>query len=399
MARREKGTGSVSQRKDGTWRGIIDLGRGAEGKRKTITVYGKTEKEAKKKLREKQEELCKFDYQEIPKLTLGELLDDWKDTVKRLEVKSTSFDLIENTIDLHIKPEIGYIQIANLTYRDIQLYIIGMTDKGYAFSTIKKAYNAINASLRWAIQQDFIRKNPCVDVKLPKQNKRAKSDIEFFTDAEVDTIIKGALFRYKTGKYMYKHGYAIVLLLNTGMRVGELLALKWKNVNFRERQIYVCETRHQIKDRTDSEQKYVVVDSTTKTKSSCRYIPINDDALAALEYFRDFGYKNPYVMANSDHNVITYRNLFRVLDNIKKANGINHGSIHTLRHTFATMLFRKGVDIKVISELLGHSDISITYDIYTHVIEEQKQKAVDVLNVLSKLSEPGAEKQQEVGNA
>ena len=183
MTRREKGTGSVSQRKDGTWRGIIDLGRGAEGKRKTVTVYGKTEKEAKKKLREKQEELCKFDYQEIPKLTLGELLDDWKDTVKRLEVKSTSLDLIENTIDLHIKPEIGYIQIANLTYRDIQLYINQMTDKGYAFSTIKKAYNAINASLRWAIQQDFIRKNPCVDVKLPKQNKRAKSDIEFFTDA------------------------------------------------------------------------------------------------------------------------------------------------------------------------------------------------------------------------
>lgn len=99
-------------------------------------------------------------------------------------------------------------------------------------------------------------------------------------------------------------------------------------------------------------------------------------------YFKSLGYSNPYVMANSDTGLITYRNLFRVLENILDSNGINHGSLHTLRHTFATRLFKKGVDIKVISELLGHSDISITYDIYTHVISEQKQKAVNVLEDL-----------------
>ena len=87
-------------------------------------------------------------------------------------------------------------------------------------------------------------------------------------------------------------------------------------------------------------------------------------------------------MANSDKGVLSYRNLHRALANILERNNIDHGSIHSLRHTFATRLFRNGVEVKVISELLGHSDINITYDIYTHVIAEQKRKAVDILDNL-----------------
>lgn len=87
-------------------------------------------------------------------------------------------------------------------------------------------------------------------------------------------------------------------------------------------------------------------------------------------------------MANSNSNVVSYRNLHRMMANILEKNKIEHGSLHTLRHTFATRLFRNGIDIKVISELLGHSDISITYDIYTHIIQAQKKKAVDVLDNL-----------------
>jgi site-specific recombinase XerD len=87
-------------------------------------------------------------------------------------------------------------------------------------------------------------------------------------------------------------------------------------------------------------------------------------------------------MANSNTNVVSYRNLHKVMSNILERNKIKHGSLHTLRHTFATRLFKNGVDVKIISELLGHSDISITYDIYTHVIQSQKKKAVDVLDNL-----------------
>ena len=381
MGRREKGHGSISQRKDGTWTGRIFLGYKEDGKQNVKAVYGKTESEVKRKLRSLQEEIIKYDTQNIPKLTLSELLTDWQTTIKRYELKPSSYDRLEQIIHNNIIPYIGYLQVSAITSQDIQQYINQLTDK-YSYSTIKKAYNAINAVMKLAIERDYIRKNPCSSVRLPKQMQRPKSDIEFFTDEEVELITRAAIRKYKTGRYIYKHGYAIILLLNTGLRVGELLALKWSNVNFENKQLYISETRGQVIERQADEKKYIMVDRSTKTQSSCRYVPINAKSEEALMYFKSLGYNNPYVMANSDQNVISYRNLFRILSNILEDNNINHGSLHTLRHTFATRLFKNNVDIKVISELLGHSDISITYNIYTHVIQEQKKKAVDILNNL-----------------
>lgn len=382
MKKREYGDGSISQRKDGTWTGRIYLGRDSNGKQKIKAVYGKSENEVKRLIKEAKEKLIRYDEVNLPKRTLSELLNDWLLTVKKYELKPSSFDRLEATINNNINPYIGYLQLSSITSQDIQEYINQLTDKGYSYSTIKKAYNAIRASLKMATERDYIRKNPCVGIRLPKQIQKNKSNIEFFTNEEVEKIIASATYRYKTGKYMYKHGYGIVLLLNTGMRVGELLALKWSNIDLKNRQIYICETRGQVIDRSTDEVKYITADRSTKTQSSCRYVPINQKAQEALNYFKNLGYNSPYVMANSDKSVVSYRNLHRALANILENNQINHGSIHTLRHTFATRLFRSGVDIKVISELLGHSDVSITYDIYTHVIQEQKKKAVDILDKL-----------------
>ena len=382
MSNNKRGEGSISQRKDGTWTGRIFLGRDSNGKQKIKAFYGKTKSDVKQQLKAFKEASAKYKCNVAYKLTFAELLTYWLENVKRNELKTSSFDRLEITINKHIIPLLGYYRIDKLVSADIQAFINNRVDNGFSYSTIKKDYNAINAALRLAVERDYLYKNPCNSVSLPKQIKREKSDIEHFTDSEVNLIVKSAIYKYSTGRYKYKHGYAIILLLNTGMRVGELLALKWHNVNFENKQIYIEETRGQIKDRASEEHKYISVDRSTKTQSSCRYIPINEKAEEALIYFKSLGYSNSYVMANSDNNVITYRNLFRVLSNILKDNNINHGSLHTLRHTFATNLFKSGVDIKVISELLGHSDISITYNIYTHVIKEQKKKAVEVLDCL-----------------
>lgn len=382
MKRREKGSGSISQRKDGTWTGRAFVGFKKDGKQKIKAVYGKTEAEVKRKLKALQKEIVKFEPQESVKLTLSELLDDWLNNIKRLELKDSSFDHTEATIENQIKPLIGFLQIQSISMQDVQQFINTLNDKGYSYSTIKKAYNAINATLNLAVEREYIAKNPCVRIVLPKQAKRSKSDIICFTDEETEIICKEALYKYSTGRYKYKHGYAFIILLNTGMRVGELLALKWNNIDFETGYIHITETRGQIKDRSKSKQKYTTVDRSTKTESGDRYIPINKQTKEALEYFKSFDYNSPYVMANSDKGVLSYRNLHRALANILERNNIDHGSIHSLRHTFATRLFRNGVDVKVISELLGHSDINITYDIYTHVIAEQKRKAVDILDNL-----------------
>ena len=376
----QKGNGCISQRKDGKWTARIDLGKDENGNRKVKAFYGNSKSEVKQKLKDFQEKNKKYNCNVAYKLTFAELLTYWLENVKRNELKASSYDRLEITINKHIIPLLGYYKIDMLTSADIQSYINSRADNGYSYSTIKKDYHAINAALRLAVERYYLYKNPCNSVSLPKQIKREKSDIEYFSDSEIDLIVKSAIYKYKTGRYKYKHGYAIILLLNTGMRVGELLALKWHNVDFENRQIYIEETRGQIKDRSNDEQKYISVDRSTKTQSSCRYIPINAKAEEALLYFKSLCYNNSYVMANSDKSVITYRNLFRVLSNILNDNNINHGSLHTLRHTFATKLFKNCIDIKVISELLGHSDISITYNIRTHVIKEQKKKAVDVFD-------------------
>ena len=382
MARREKGTGSISQRKDGTWTGRVCLGYQSNGNQRIKAIYGKTEAEVKKKLKALQKDLIRFEPQESTKLTFGELLEDWLYNIKFQELKPSSFDRTELTVKQHIIPYIGFMPVQSISMQDIQQFVNQLTTKGLSYSSIKKAYNAVNAALKIAVERDYIRKNPCVHISLPKQAQKAKSDIEYFNDEEVEIICREAIKKYSTGKYIYKHGYALIILLNTGMRVGELLALKWHNVDLDKNQLYISETRGQIKDRTDSPQSYMTVDRSTKTSCSERYVPINKQTREALVYFKGLGYNNPYVMANSDKGVITYRNLFRILDNILTKNNIDHGSIHSLRHTFATRLFKNNVDVKVISELLGHSDISITYDIYTHVINEQKQKAVDILDNL-----------------
>jgi integrase len=383
MAKRDYGEGSISKRKDGTWTGRIFLGYSPEGKQVVKAVYGKTENEVKKKLKAIKTELAKYDNVNVKKVSFNELLKHWLETAKRSSLKESSYDRLEATIQNNIMPYTKHLQVCNTTADDVQKVINTLTDKGYSYSTIKKAYTTINAMLSYAVQNDYIRKNPCASVELPKNLEREKSDIEYFSDDELQSIIDGALYRHKTGRYKYKHGYAILFLANTGLRVGELLALKWENVNIDKREIYVTETRGQVKDRSDNDQKYTTTDRKTKTKAGRRTVPLNDKALEALHYFKSLGYaENPYVMANSNKGVVSYRNLFRVLDNVLKDKGIDHGSLHTLRHTFATRLLKAGEDIKTVSELLGHSDVSITYNIYIHVAKEQKKKAVDKLNEL-----------------
>lgn len=379
MSRRDKGEGSISKRKDGTWTARLDIGTTPEGKRKIKAFYGKTENEVKKKLREFKKELAKTDYTEIKKLTVSELTKEWLST-KIFEIKAGSYDRIEATINNQIIPQIGHYQITSVTTSDIQQMINNLANQNYSYSIIKKAYNAINGCFKYAIDNQYLTQTPVKNIVLPKQKEKKKSDIEFFNDDEINLINRHSIEKYSTGKYIYKHGYAFPLLLNTGLRVGELLALKWKNVDFDNMQIHIVATRGQIIDRSSDKKRYIVVDKNTKTESSYRTVPINKQAYEALMHFRNFNYNNDYVMANSDNNVVSYRNLHRAFSKILEKSNINHGTVHSLRHTFATKLFHNGIDTKIISDLLGHSDVSITYNIYTHVIKEQKMKAVKVLD-------------------
>lgn len=186
---------------------------------------------------------------------------------------------------------------------------------------------------------------------------------------------------YSNGKRIYRLGDAIILDLNTGLRLAELLALKWTEVDFVRRKVIVNATRVIVKDRSDgAEKKYVVIEQdSAKSATSMREIDMNDACFEALTRLKEITGQFEYVLSTREGKPV----IPRYLDRLFRKNAIAAGlpdekvyGLHALRHTFASRLFAAGEDVKTVSELLGHSDITITYNTYIHLINDQKRKAV-----------------------
>jgi len=172
---------------------------------------------------------------------------------------------------------------------------------------------------------------------------------------------------------VYRLGAAFVLLLHTGLRAGELLGLAWKNVNFEKNTISVVETSVSYQDEDGTYRMHL--QKSAKTKNSIRHVPIDSAAMKALVNLRSVTGDEKYVMTTPKGTLVSYHTLNRTFHNILDAAKIDisdHSPIgvHALRHTFATELFRKGIDLKTISKTMGHTEISITADIYTHISQE-----------------------------
>lgn len=382
MKRRDKGEGSISQRKDGLWTGRIDIGTQDNGKRKIKAVYGKTEQEVKRKLKELKKELIKHDFQEVKKQSVEEYMIDWLYNYKQNEVKPSTFDRIEQVCKNQIFPCIGGLQMNSITANDFQKMVNDLSAK-YSYSTVKKAYDYTKSCFTLAYDKREILFNPFVRISLPTNKKKEISDIHYYNDDEIELIKQYALMKYSNGKYIYKYGYAIILLLYTGLRVGELLALKWDCIDFDKKTLTVKGNVKQIRNRDKSaSKKYTMIEqNTTKTKSGMRIIPLSAMAVEALRYFEGINSNHVYVVSSDIEAPLSPRNLDRTFRSILKNAGItNIYGVHSLRHTFASMLFRKGVDVKTVSELLGHSDTGVTYNIYIHLIQEQKVKAIESLD-------------------
>lgn len=382
MKRRDKGEGSISQRKDGLWTGRIDIGTQENGKRKIKAVYGKTEQEVKRKLKELKKELIKNDYQEVKKQSVRQYMTDWLYNYKQNEVKPATFDRIEQVCNNQIFPYIGDLQMNSITANDFQSMINDLSLK-YSYSTVKKAYDYTKSCFTMAYEKREILFNPFVRIALPNNKKKDISDIHYYNDKEIELIKKFALEKYSSGRYIYKYGYAIILLLYTGMRVGEMLGLKWDAIDFDKKTLTVKRTVKQVKNRDEniSGSYKMIEQKTTKTKSGMRIIPLSAMAVEALKYFKEINSNHVYVVSSDINRPLSPRNLDRTFRSILKNAGITniHG-VHSLRHTFASMLFRKGVDVKTVSELLGHADTGVTYNIYIHLIQEQKVKAIESLD-------------------
>lgn len=193
MAKRDNGTGTIYQRANGSWVGKIYLGRDDNGKEKFKYLSGKTEGEVKRKIREFNQTGSKADPR---KVTLGEYLTNWLKTFKMGTVKDSSYDALERTANNHIIPNIGMIQLSQVTSADIQGLLNDMKAKGYSYSTVKKVHDCLNNMFTHATIADDVQKNPMLLVNMLAESEFPKKEIRYFTKEECALIIEESSRQY-----------------------------------------------------------------------------------------------------------------------------------------------------------------------------------------------------------
>ena len=315
-------------------------------------------------------------------------MNNWLITFKQKKLKPSSYDRLVNVYKYHVKDTIGYIQLCNLTSKDIQT-LINEKAETMSYSSVKKIYEIINDCLKYAVNEEMLRRNPIISVSLPARANMAvqKKDISIYSQDEVDKLVDNIYNNTFTAtKSLYRYSPAFILALNTGLRVGELCALKWENVDMFNKFLRVNSSLSYVKTHNENGVKRKSVFTDPKTNTSNRLIPLNQKSILALEELQRRNkaqhIKSKYVVSDLKGGFVPQRNISRTLQNICDYAGIEYKGIHAMRHTFATNLITKGVDVRTVSDLLGHHNIQTTLAIYAHSIQENKVKAISSLDLL-----------------
>ena len=379
--RRRKGAGSITKKVNGTYLGRISIS-GYE----PYSCTGTSKKEVEKKLEDFRIRTLKQEV--IPqRIFVNAYIESWLENVKKPSLKASSYDRLERTYLTQIKhSQVGRCQLGNITAKDIQR-LLNDKSQTLSYSSIKKIYELLNGCFEYAVVSRAMNYNPVYAVQMPKKENIVKEtkQMEVFTNDELMRIEQVAGILYQSGEVRYKHAWFFILLANTGLRAGEAIALTWDNVDLEKGFIYVRQNASVVQERShDSEKRYKVIITTVKTKNGERVVPCNTKAKQALEWLKNYQethrIKSNYVVCNDKGELLSQQTLPKILKAILKAADVPYRSVHSFRHTFATNLIQAGVDVKVVSQLLGHSSVKITYDTYVHVGVDSAIDAVSRLN-------------------
>ena len=382
--KRGNGEGTIVKVKDNLWRGAVVIGRDENGNLKRKWFNGKTKKEVIEKMQPVLALISAGDYVEPSKTSLGEWLDVWLSEYKKNVLKPTTYDSYETNIRCHLKPGLGHISLKDLKTVDIQRFINDKFESGVSTALIRKLKNIIHGSLKQAMVNQLVAKNVSEGVVLPTHKQK---EIRVFSKDEEKAFInelKGDRLEV-----------AFKLDLVSGLRIGELLGLTWDCIDLTNGIITVKQSLIRVKNRSKNPEKknLYIIENTTKTRNSKRKVPIPKAAVSMLQKYKlkqewekriaEGTYEdNNLLFCTALGNRIIPRNAERSFARVAKKAGITGASIHSLRHTYATRLFEKGVAAKTVSELLGHKNVSHTLDVYTHVLPDIKSDAVENLNYM-----------------
>ena len=286
---------------------------------------------------------------------------------KKSYVKESTYGNYSVIVYNYIIPYLGDYYIHDLNNEIIQNYILNLHNNKICNKTIKDIIQIIKASLKKAFNI-FNIKSFDLSFYYPKELRSKKMYI--LSKKEQNKIVRYIL------NNINNKSIGILLALFTGIRIGELCALKWKDFDFKKGTILINKTLQRIVIKDNNKTISKVITTNPKTKNSIRIIPLNNNLLEILKNIKSN--KEDYILTNSNIYIEPrcYRNYFNSV--LKKLN-INHFSFHSLRHTFATNCIELKIDYKTLSELLGHSNINLTLNLYVHPMMNYKKKCMNNL--------------------
>jgi integrase len=360
VGRRSPGDGSVYQRKDNSWcaQYRVETLTG----RKTKYLYAKSEKEAKKRLRGALAEVARHGGGVVPdagSLKVAGYLDRWYEAHSRT-VRYSTARRYEHNIRLHLKPSIGSVKLAKLNALHLEALYAEKLKAGYSPRTVQYVHATIHKALRQAVRWSLIAFNPADSVVSPKAKR---TEITTLTREQVRILLDTA--RGDDLEALY------ILAVTAGLRIGEILALQWQDVDLENGTLKV--------QRTIS---YGGAIEAPKTPDGKRSIKLSQAAVQALRCRRERHESGTWVFASQAGTPYCSQNIhnrhWKPL--LRRAGLPSSMRFHTLRHTNATLLLEQNVNPLVVSQNLGHSDVSYTLRTYTHPSDDIRARAARAMD-------------------
>lgn len=368
-----------------------------------ISVSGSSIAEVNRLMKEKESETTKKIKTGIKKEETGTLqqnMNDWMVLYKKEEVIPRTYDRIESTYLTHIVgSELGTMQEKAIKPEDIQKFMLDLKNHGnnndgdkLSYSSKKKVYELLSQYFRYRyIKEPYL--NPMLTVTRPKQDvEKLDEELVVWDDDEIEKICKEAVRPFREGVEGYKHGLAILFIMWVFCRLGEALALQWKDIDIENGMLSITKSYSRVKIRTGinaGKYEYKMVKTKNKKNRTFKMSQMAIDAISEYKKIKNPKSEEEFVFATKQ-GILTVTSITRMYKNIiNKTDGINHDknvTIHGLRHTGISYFLRHGVPVEVVSRMAGHQSIQITIDTYYSVIEEQKQKALDDLNKAARIN-------------
>ncbi|MCM3602459.1 site-specific integrase [Robertmurraya korlensis] len=341
------------------------------GKRRQKKQRGfNTKKEATEALRKLEVQLNEGTYIESKNVLFSQYIEDWL-SIKKRGISNSTVSLYKGSIKNHIAPSLGNIALSKMKPQHIQKFIARMDEAGLADDTIKRTFNIVNACLNEAVKFGDLASNPAAKVDKPKV---VPKEMKIWTIDQIQHFLKCS-----KNNRLY---CAFHLAIMTGLRKGEILGLRWKDVDLEKQVLYVNQTL---------EQDGKTLKKGAKTKGSVRSVTISPTTKKALlehkiqqdierEFF-DSVHKNlDLVICTGNGATYHPRNLTRAFQKLTQKAELPHIRFHDLRHTHAALMIAQNEPMKLIAERLGHSRITTTMDTYGHLLPNMQHDASNRLD-------------------